>query len=160
MVQAAVVNVIKTVEQLLASSGADMGVGAWYEVTQTSVNAFAETTGDLQYIHVDPKRAIEAGMGGTIAHGFYTLSLLPLLAKTRVGTRLEVPSKMALNYGLNKVRFITAVKIPSRIRLKTRFGEVTRTGASVIQVVYEHTVEIEGEARPAMYAEAIDRIVL
>jgi acyl dehydratase len=149
---------IDTVEKLLASSCADMGVGAWYDVTQARVNAFAECTGDLQHIHVDPQRALEAGLPGTIAHGFYTVSLLPLLARTRAGMRLQVPSRMAINYGLNKVRFVTAVRIPSRIRLHTVLGDVTRVSDSVIQVVYRHTVEIEGEPRPAMYAEAIDRL--
>jgi acyl dehydratase len=95
---------------------------------------------------------------GTIAHGFYTLSLLPLLARTRGGIQLKVPSRMAINYGLNKVRFVTAVRIPSRIRLHTVLGDVTRVSDSVIQVVYRHTVEIEGETRPAVYAEAIDRL--
>jgi len=150
--------IIDTVEKLLASSCADMGVGAWYDVTQARVNAFAECTGDLQYIHVDPQRAREAGLPGTIAHGFYTLSLLPLLARTRGGIQLKVPSRMAINYGLNKVRFVTAVRIPSRIRLHTVLGDVTRVSDSVIQIVYRHTVEIEGETRPAVYAEAIDRL--
>jgi acyl dehydratase len=150
--------VLDTIDKLLASSGADMGVGAWYDVTQARVNAFAECTGDLQYIHVDPQQAMNAGLSGTIAHGFYTLSLLPLLAKSRDGTQMQVPSRMAINYGLNKVRFVTAVRIPSRIRLHTVLGDVTRVSDSVIQVIYRHTIEIEGEPRPAMYAEAIDRL--
>jgi acyl dehydratase len=148
---------IQTVEELLAASGADLGVSEWYEVTQARVNAFAEDTGDLQPIHIDPQRAVEAGLEGTIAHGFFTLSLVPLLAKTLDGAKLTVPKRMAINYGLNKVRFISPVKIPARIRLRTQLGEVTTTGLSSVQLVFRHTIEIEGEVRPAMYAEAIDR---
>jgi acyl dehydratase len=148
---------IQTVEELLAASGADLGVSEWYEVTQARVNAFAEDTGDLQPIHIDPQRAVEAGLEGTIAHGFFTLSLVPLLAKSLDGAKLTVPKRMAINYGLNKVRFISPVKIPARIRLRTQLGEVTTTGLSSVQLVFRHTIEIEGEVRPAMYAEAIDR---
>jgi acyl dehydratase len=150
-------SLIRTVEQLLAASGADLGVSQWYEVTQARVNAFANDTGDLQPIHIDPKAAMEAGLEGTIAHGFFTLSLLPQLAKTLDGAKLAVPKRMAINYGLNKVRFISPVKIPARIRLRTQLGDVTRVDPSSVQVVFRHTVEIEGEDRPAMYAEAIDR---
>lgn len=149
---------IQTVQELLAASGADLGVSEWYEVTQARVNAFAEDTGDLQPIHIDPRRAVEAGLDGTIAHGFFTLSLVPLLSKTLDGTKLDVPKRMAINYGLNKVRFIAPVKIPARIRLRTHLGEVTTAGVSSVQVVFCHTIEIEGEVRPAMYAEAIDRL--
>lgn len=148
---------IRTVEELLTASGADLGVGEWYEVTQARVNAFAEDTGDFQAIHIDSKSAVEAGLDGTIAHGFFTLSLLPQLAKTLNGVKLAVPRRMAINYGLNKVRFISPVKIPARIRLRTQLGDVTTAGPSSIQVVFRHTVDIEGEDRPAMYAEAIDR---
>jgi acyl dehydratase len=148
---------IQTVEELLTASGADLGVSEWYEVTQARVNAFAENTGDIQPIHIDHEQALKAGLEGTIAHGFLTLSLLPKLAKTLNGTKLVVPKRMAINYGLNKVRFITPVRIPARIRLRTQLGEVKSVGLSSVQVVFRHTIEIEGEAKPAMYAEAIDQ---
>jgi acyl dehydratase len=149
---------IQTFDELLTASGADLGVSEWYEVTQERVNAFAENTGDLQAIHIDHEQAVKAGLEGTIAHGFLTLSLLPQLAKTLNGTKLVVPKRMAINYGLNKVRFITPIRIPARIRLRTQLGEVEAVGPSSVQVVFLHTVEIEGESRPAMYAEAIDQL--
>lgn len=149
---------IQTFDELLTASGADLGVSEWYEVTQERVNAFAENTGDLQAIHIDHEQAVKAGLEGTIAHGFLTLSLLPQLAKTLNGTKLVVPKRMAINYGLNKVRFITPIRIPARIRLRTQLGEVKAVGPSSVQVVFLHTVEIEGESRPAMYAEAIDQL--
>ncbi len=149
---------IQTFDELLTASGADLGVSEWYEVTQERVNAFAENTGDLQAIHIDHEQAVKAGLEGTIAHGFLTLSLLPQLAKTLNGTKLVVPKRMAINYGLNKVRFITPIRIPARIRLRTQLGEVKAVWPSSVQVVFLHTVEIEGESRPAMYAEAIDQL--
>ncbi|MCL4767179.1 MAG: MaoC family dehydratase [Hyphomicrobiaceae bacterium] len=151
---------IETVEALLAAQGAEMGVSDWHEVTQELVNAFAEVTGDRQFIHVDPVRAVEAGLGGTIAHGYLTLSLLPMLARTRAGIAIAIPVKMAINYGLDKVRFIAPVRIPSRIRLSSRLGSVDRVSDGILQVKLAHTVEIEGAARPAMYAETVTRYQL
>ncbi len=148
---------IETAEALLAAQGAEMGVSDWHEVTQELVDAFAEVTGDEQFIHVDPVRAAKAGLGGTIAHGYLTLSLLPMLARTRNGIAIAMPMKMAINYGLDKVRFIAPVRIPSRIRLSSRLENVDRVSDGILQVKLAHTVEIEGAARPAMYAETITR---
>lgn len=135
---------------LAALTGQEIGVSEWLEVTQERVNRFAEATGDRQWIHVDVERA-NREIGGPIAHGFLTLSLIPLLDASLVQvTGVE----RALNYGSDKVRFVNVVKVGKRIRLRARFLAVEpRSGA--LQVKTEHTVEIEGEAKPACIAETI-----
>jgi acyl dehydratase len=124
------------------------------------VNAFADVTGDHQYIHVDPEQAARTPFGGTIAHGFLTLSLMPLLARERDGVRLDLRPKMGVNYGLNRVRFVAPVRVGGRISLRTKLLGVEDVGPGVYQLVYQQTVEIEGEAKPALVAEAIGRLYL
>ena len=150
--------IINKFENVLAASGLEMGVSDWFDVTQLKVDAFAELTGDKQYIHVDREMALAAGLKGTIAHGFFTLSLLPFLSKTLNGARIELPSCVVLNYGMDKFRLLAPVSIPSRIRLHTQIGKVSGSIADGIRVVFQHRVEIEGSDRPALYAEAIDLI--
>jgi acyl dehydratase len=151
---------IKTLEELQAAVGRDLGVGAWFAVDQKLVSAFAELTGDRQYIHVDPDACKREGLEGTIAHGFLTLSLQPMLGQSRSGTKIAVPVTRAINYGLNKVRFIAPVPVPSRIRLSTSILSVSAVADDIVDVAFAHRVEIEGSDRPAMYAEAIDRLYL
>src|SRR6266545_734792 len=135
---------VETVEELKGLVGQELGVGQWVEISQEQVNNFADITGDHQWIHVDPARAAKTQFRGTIAHGFLTLSLLPLLARDREGIKVDLHSKMGLNYGLNRVRFVSPVRV----------------GENVYQMTYQQTVEIEGEERPAMVAETIGRAYL
>lgn len=151
---------VETVEELSALVGQELGVGPWLQVTQERVDRFADVTGDHQFIHVDPERAAATPFGGTIAHGYLTLSLLPLLGRDRVGVSVDLHPRMAVNYGLNRVRFITPVRVGSRIRLHTRLLAVDDVSPNVYQITYQQSVEIEGEDRPAMVAESLARAYL
>jgi acyl dehydratase len=113
---------VSTVEGLKVLVGREIGVGRWHLVTQEQVDAFADVTGDHQYIHVDPERARETMYGGTIAHGYLTLSLLPLLTRDREGVRVDFPAmgaRMTVNYGVNRMRFPAPVRVGRRIRVRT-----------------------------------------
>jgi acyl dehydratase len=138
-------------EKFAAAVGEQLGQSDWHTVTQEQVNLFADATGDHQWIHVDPERAKSGPFGGTIAHGYLTLSLLPgLVAEiyTVEGIR------MGLNYGANKVRFPSPVPVGSRIRASAELVEFTpaTTGS---QAVVRVTVEIEGAAKPACVADVV-----
>jgi acyl dehydratase len=148
---------VETIEDLKALVGQELGAGRWLEITQDRVNAFADVTGDHQWIHVDPERAAKTPFGGTIAHGFLTLSLLPLLRREWEGIKVDLHPKMGINYGLNRVRFISPVRVGKRIRLHTRLLAVEDVAPDVFQVTYQQTIEIEGEERPALVAESIGR---
>src|SRR3954453_3902193 len=106
---------VQTIEELKGLAGQELGGGQWVEITQEQVNAFADLTGDHQYIHVDPERAKQTMFGGTVAHGYLTLSLLPLLGRDREGVRMNLKGRMAVNYGLNRVRFPAPVPVGKRI---------------------------------------------
>src|SRR5579885_1651127 len=147
---------IRSVEELKALVGRETGLGQWVTITQEQVDRFADLTGDHQYIHVDPERAARTPFGGTIAHGYLTLSLQPLLGKDREGIKLELPTKMAVNMGTNRVRFPGPVHVGRRIRLHTTLLSVEE-GENYIQVVNEQTVEVEGAERPGMVAETVSR---
>jgi acyl dehydratase len=151
---------IETVEELEAAVGADMGAGDWCQITQEMVTAFAELTGDRQFIHIDPVRAAATPFGGTIAHGYLTLSLLPMLARSRSGLAIGLPSRMVVNYGLNKVRFAAPVRVPARIRLASKIAGVERLSDTLVQVILAHDVELEGSERPAAFVETITRYYL
>jgi acyl dehydratase len=151
---------VETVEDLKALVGQELGVGPWLEITQERVNAFADVTGDHQFIHVDPERAAKTPFGGTVAHGFLTLSLLPTLGRDRDGVRVDLHPKMVVNYGLNRVRFVSPVRVGKRIRMRTKLLSVDEVSPNVYQTIYQQTVEIEGEERPAMVAESIGRTYL
>jgi acyl dehydratase len=130
--------------------GEEIGVSDWLEVTQDRVNRFAEATDDFQWIHVDVERAGRE-MGGTIAHGYLTVSLVPLLGDNV----LEVQGvARRLNYGSDKVRFISMVPVGKRIRMRMKILGAEPKGGG-LQVKKECTVEIEGEAKPACIAETI-----
>ena len=147
----------KAFELFRADVGNDEGTGEWFEVTQDQINQFADVTHDHQFIHVDPEAAKATPFGTTIAHGFLTLSLLPLLGRERAGVRIDLHPKMGVNYGLNRVRFVAPVRVGKRIRLRTTLLGVEEVEPKVYQLTYRHTVEIEGEERPAMVAESIGR---
>ncbi|HVY03800.1 MAG TPA: MaoC family dehydratase [Caulobacterales bacterium] len=123
----------------------------WLEITQERVNTFADATNDHQWIHVDVERAKQA-MGGTIAHGFLTLSLLAGMP-TKGGTRVTGVSR-GINYGLNKVRFTSMVPVGSKVRVKSKVIGVEERGGGA-QVTRECTMEVDGQDRPAMVAEWI-----
>ena len=143
--------VFTTFDELAEAAGEDLGTSPWLEITQDRVDEFAEATGDHQWIHVDHEKAAEGPFGGTIAHGYLTLSLVPWLGSEVFG--LETPGAK-LNYGINKVRFPSPVRVGKRIRLHVTMGEVTEipTGR---QITLRHTVEIEGEDKPACVAETV-----
>jgi acyl dehydratase len=155
MSEQATVTTIAALKELI---GRELGTSDWLEITQERVNQFADATGDHQYIHVDPDRAAETFFGGTIAHGYLTLSLLPELNKTRGGVRIDLGGKMAVNYGLNKVRFPSPVRVGKRIRLRTTLLDVSEVGEDAVQMAYQQVVEVEGEDKPACVAETLGRI--
>jgi len=140
--------------ELAALAGTDLGRTGWAEVTQQRVNTFADGTGDDQWIHVDAERAAAGPFGGTIAHGYLTLSMvIPLF-----GELLQVRGiSMAVNYGLNKVRFPAPVPVGSKIRLAARLAAVEPAGANAVQVTADFTIEVDGGAKPACVAQALYR---
>ena len=153
----ATTDTVTTIEQLQALVGQELGVGPWLEITQERVNQFADVTGDHQWIHVDVERAKASPLGGPIAHGFLTLSLIPLLGQDRDGIKVSLDYKQVLNYGLNRVRFISPVKVGARVRMRTKLQAVDEVGPGAYQITNVQTIEIEGGERPAMVAESLVR---
>jgi acyl dehydratase len=152
---------IETIDDLKDMIGQEMGVGGWLEIKQEWVDSFADLTGDHQWIHVDRERAKASPLGGTIAHGFMTLSILPLLRQQPWdGVTVKLNAKMGLNYGLNRVRFISPVHVGKRIRLRTKLLSVDEIQPNVYQTSYQQTIEIEGQEKPAMVAETLGRTYL
>lgn len=143
-------------EDLQALVGSEIGTSDWMEIGQERIEAFADATDDHQWIHVDQERAKDGPFGTTIAHGFLTLSLVVPLAGQ---VPLPVPEpKMGINYGLDKVRFITPVPSGGRIRARVAVGDVSEV-AGGIQVKRIVTMELEGAEKPAMVAESLIRLV-
>jgi acyl dehydratase len=143
---------VETPRDLLQHVGRELGPSDWMTVDQAMINKFAEATGDHQWIHVDVERARkEMPDGKTIAHGYLTLSLVPRLAATLV--RVKKRSR-GVNYGSNKVRFITPVQAGARIRLRQRLANVEEVPGGV-RITSEMTVEIDGQAKPALVAETM-----
>jgi acyl dehydratase len=143
--------VFTTLDEVAAASGEELGTSDWVTVDQERVDGFAEATGDHQWIHVDVERARTGPFGGTIAHGYLTLSLVPFLGSQVFS--LETPGAK-LNYGVNKVRFPHPVLVGKRVRAHVALGEVTDLPAGM-QMILRYTVEIEGEAKPACVAETV-----
>ena len=134
--------------------GTEIGVSDWFTIDQDRVDAFADATEDHQWIHVDPERAAQGPFGTTIAHGFLTLSLT-----VRLGSDIELDvgePRMAINYGLDRVRFTAPVPVESRVRARVELASAEEKGGS-LQVKRNITIEREGEERPAMVAEALSR---
>ena len=142
---------INGIDDLKAHAGEDLGVSDWHEVTQADVDAFAEATGDHQWIHVDPERARETPFGGTIAHGYYTLSLGPRFLEELL--RVDGMGFM-LNYGLNKLRFPAALPVGDRVRMHLRLGKVEDVSGGTM-VTSELTFEREGGDKPVCVAETL-----
>jgi acyl dehydratase len=141
-------------DELKALAGTSLGHTGWLEITQERVNAFADATDDHQWIHVDRARAAAGPFGGTIAHGFLTLSLIiPLF-----GELLEVKGvSMGLNYGLNRVRFPAPVPVGSKIRMTAQLGAAEAHGVDAVQAVVDFTIEVEGSDKPACVAQGVYR---
>lgn len=139
--------------ELLAAQGRELGVGPWITIDQDRIDLFAEATGDRQWIHVDPERAAQGPFGATVAHGYLTLSLLASM----LGELLRVPTAaMAVNYGLDRVRFPAPVLCGSRVRARAGIHQTSRVGEAV-QVAVDLVVEVEGTDKPACVARMLAR---
>ena len=138
---------------LVKHVGEEMGVSSWITLDQAKIMEFAHCTGDHQWIHVDPERAErESPFGGTIAHGFLTLSLIAPTAFELLVSRVQANS--VVNYGIEDVRFITAVRSGKRVRNRIRLAKVNGRGGRFL-VTTDNTIEIEGEAKPALTASTL-----
>ncbi|MGO9696525.1 MAG: MaoC family dehydratase [Mycobacterium sp.] len=146
----------ESVADLAAATGETIGQSDWVTITQEDVNLFADATGDHQWIHVDPERAAAGPFGTTIAHGYMTLALLPRL-QHQMYTVNGV--KLAINYGLNKVRFPAPVPVGSKVRATSSLLGVEDVGGGATQATVSTTVEIDGSPKPACVAESIVRYV-
>jgi acyl dehydratase len=130
-------------------------ISDWVDVSQEMIDKFADATGDHQFIHVNPQLAAMTPFGGTVAHGFLTLSLIPLLASKLIDAPKIEGVKMGVNYGGNKVRFLQPVRSGKRVRGRFKLLEFSEKRAGQWQQIHEITIEIEGEDKPAMIAEWI-----
>ena len=147
-----------TVKEMKELIGKEVSLGDWLEVTQDRINQFADCTGDHQWIHVDLEKAAKGPFGKPIAHGYLTLSLLPALQS---GTRFSIKgTKMGINYGLNKVRFLTPVPVGSRIRTRGVLSGVEEKEGGRILLTTTHTIEIEGGQKPVCVAETLSLVYI
>jgi acyl dehydratase len=147
-----------TVAELKGKIGQDYGQSGWITMTQEKINAFADCTGDHQWIHVDIEAAKKGPFGGPIAHGFLTLSLLPVFSGA--GKYFPKGVMMAVNYGLNKVRFVNNVPVNSKIRSNLVLSDVEEKPGNRVLVTVTHTIEIEGQTKPACVAEQLTMFFL
>ena len=145
---------INGIEDLKEKKGEHLGYSDWHEITQEQVNQFADATGDHQWIHVDPERATSGPFGGTIAHGYLTMSLAPTLLSEvwRVDGM-----KMGLNYGINKLRFPSPVPVGSKLRVGAALADVEDVSGGGVQATLALTFDIEGNDKPACVAEVVYR---
>jgi acyl dehydratase len=143
-----------TREEFEAMVGQEIGVSDWFEMTQERINQFADCTEDWQYIHVDPEKAAKTPFGTTIAHGFLTMSMLSAMV-------YQMPSMegvtMGVNYGMNKMRFVSPVPVGSRIRGRFVLSKFEEIRPGEVQTTTTVTVEIEGQEKPALVAEWLGR---
>jgi acyl dehydratase len=143
--------VFSTFEEIEAAAGEEIGASEWLEITQERVDEFAKATDDFQWIHVDQEKAKAGPFGGTIAHGYLTLSLIPYLSNQVFGVETDGAK---LNYGLNKVRFPNPVPVGARVRAVVTVGEVTDLPAGK-QLTMKYVIEIEDHDKPACVAETV-----
>jgi len=149
--------VIKSIDDAQSLIGEELGVSEWLEIDQKRIDDFADVTGDHQWIHVDVERAkAESPYRTPIAHGFLTLSLVPALSKDNF--RVE-NAKLAINYGLNKVRFLAAVPVDSRVRVRSELADAAKVDDNTVNLTVRHTIEIDGVDKPAAVAEMIVRVI-
>ena len=144
----------QTLADIAAHLGQEVAVSDWITITQEQVNQFAEATGDHQWIHVDVEKAKAGPFGAPIAHGFLTLSLLPKFFESSMHI---VESRMGVNYGLNKVRFVSPVPVGSRLRARMKLLACDAIDNNGMQMTWEVTVEREGASKPVCIAESIAR---
>lgn len=145
--------------ELGAHLGEQVALSEWIEITQERINAFADATGDHQFIHVDAAQAAAGPFGAPIAHGFLTLSLLAGEFSQRGGAVRIEGGRMTVNYGLNRVRFISPVRVGRRLRNRAVL-QAADHGEGFVQITVLNTIEIEGEERPAATAESVFRVYL
>ena len=146
------------IDELADSVGKDLGTSEWFTIDQERIDAFADATLDHQFIHVDPELAKQTPWGTTIAHGFLTLSLLSyFMAQLMIAPE---GTAMAINYGLDKVRFLEPVKVDSEVRAHLKLVDVTDKGAGRWLLKTEATVEIRGGDRPALIAEPLTMFIV
>jgi acyl dehydratase len=145
---------INGLDDLKGAEGEDLGTSDWHEVTQKDIDAFADVTGDHQWIHVDPERARQTPFGGTIAHGYYTLSLAPKFSEQMYA--LE-GFAFAINYGLNRVRFPAPLPVGSKVRMHAKLKELEQVPGGA-QLTVEVTFEREGGDKPVCVAETVARV--
>ena len=143
-----------SIRDLASRVGQEVGVSPWVEVDQARIDTFAKAIDDFQWIHVDPERAKGSPFGGTIAHGFLTLSLLSHLSER---TFSFSDRRMGVNYGLNRVRFTSPVPSGARVRARFTLAKFEPIEGNGVQVTWNVTVEIEGKDKPALVAEWIGR---
>ena len=149
---------LATLDEIRKRIGEEVGVSSWILVDQARIDAFADATEDRQFIHVDPRAAAQTPFGGTVAHGFLSLSLL-----SRMGAEaMLLPDglRMAINYGLDRVRFLAPVRAGSRVRGRFRLDSVEEKAPGQVLMRHTVTVEIEGEAKPALTAEWITMVIV
>jgi acyl dehydratase len=144
----------QSLDELSALVGQSVASSDWVSITQDQVDLFAAATGDQQWIHVDPERARSGPFGGTIAHGFLTLALLPRFLEQAVGS-LNVG--MGVNYGLNRVRFTAPVPVGSRLRAHFKLLKSELLGGSAVQLIWAISIEREGSDKPVCLAESLVR---
>lgn len=148
-----------SIEKMLSSLGQEVGVSPWREVTQEMIDKFADATDDHQFIHVDPVRAAaETPFGGTIAHGFLSLSLLSAMAYETIPP-LE-GAEMGINYGFDRLRFVSPVKCGARVRARFKLVSANVRPSGWVQIQHSVTIEIEGERKPAITAQWLTLAVL
>lgn len=140
-------------DRLMEMVGEELGTSEWFTVDQERINQFADVTVDHQFIHVDQEKAAQTPLGGTIAHGFLTLSLITHLT-SEIGVSPE-NTQMVFNYGLDRLRFINPVRAGSRVRAHTKLMDVTEKQPGQLLIKTGVTVEIEGEEKPALVAESL-----
>lgn len=138
-------------QEIADAAGQELGVSEWVQITQDRIDMFADATGDRQWIHIDAERAAEGPFGATVAHGYLTLSMLPFLGAQVFAFAGHVAR---VNYGLNKVRFVSPVRVNAKIRIRVEMLEVLDVEKGQ-QVTLQHTIEIRGEDKPACVAETV-----
>lgn len=143
--------VLNDKDEITEAVGDELGVSEWLTISQERIDLFADATGDRQWIHVDPERAADGPFGATIAHGYLTLSLLPFLGAQVYAFAGDVAR---VNYGLNKVRFATPVRVGAKVRSRVRMIEAKDIQRGQ-QVTLQHTIEVRGEDKPACVAETV-----
>ena len=149
-----------TIEQLKSRIGQEIGVSDWFLIDQNRINQFADCTEDHQWIHVDVERAAQGPFGKTIAPGLLVLSLIPAMSQSRQNVFGDAPVEMLLNYGLNKVRFLSPVQVNSRVCSRIVLENIEARAPGQFLLTSRYTIEIEGQAKPACVAEIIGLFIL